>query len=672
MRRNRDEIERQVNLFRQCRESYVRYADTLGTILRRIVRDISTEGIVQTRAKTITSYAEKIQRPGKAQQYGDNPIENLTDLCGGRIILPTLDHVKACCRLVEENFSIQWEDSEDKLELLAVSEFGYLSNHYIVQIDPESSYASDLDLPEEVLALKAEIQVRTFLQHAWTVIHHDYIYKPHFKIPENLHRQFYRIAAILEDADNEFVSALGSLKVYEENYGAYMTAQEINDQIDRLILVYENAPDKSQEADLVLRIAKLARSVARWDISTHVLSGLVDSQNAAVLRELGIAQYKAHSSNPEGAEYKKGQQYLEKAIALDPADTDALTSLGGSWKGTDLEKALHYYGLAFDINSDDPYTALNFFIARLILDENTGAIQSSKPVIRNLINISKRQISYGINVPWAHFNHGLFSLLTGNLDESLNNYLLGARFCTAQWMISTHLNDLDGLSVVDSDLPALRLVRHLMLLFLAARFGDGDATRRLKKDFGIKEKNLATPLVVVAGSTDSAKEELGDFLRDSLIGAFRSFEGVIISGSTVAGVCSLVGDVQKKYPKSIRALGYIPKELPANVEVDKRFSAIHRTSGSGFSVLEALQYWADIVLNQIGPGDVKLLGIGGGAISAFEYRLALALGAQVGILSKSTGSASELLRESIWKECNLTVVENTAAGISDFLTGDEM
>ena len=173
----------------------------------------------------------------------------------------------------------------------------------------------------------------------------------------------------------------------------------------------------------------------------------------------------------------------------------------------------------------------------------------------------------------------------------------------------------------------------------------------------------------MAGSTDLSKEEMGSRLKDSFVGAFRSYEGAIISGSTVAGVCDLVGEVQNAYPKSIRTLGYIPEELPADVKVDGRFSEIHRTSGSGFSELEALQYWTDIVLNKIQPGEIKLLGIGGGPISAFEYKLALAIGAQVGVLSKSAGSAAELFREPKWQECNLTVVENTAAAIGEFLTG---
>ena len=63
---------------------------------------------------------------------------------------------------------------------------------------------------------------------------------------------------------------------------------------------------------------------------------------------------------------------------------------------------------------------------------------------------------------------------------------------------------------------------------------------------------------------------------------------------------------------------------------------------------EPLQYWSDVVASGIGPADVRVLAIGGGRISAAEYRMALALGARVGAISGSGGSASELLRDPWW------------------------
>ena len=96
MKKDRDEFLREINIYKECRKDFVKYAELLELILKKIAKNLSPESIVQTRAKTVTSYAEKIQRPGKVEKYGLNPVEDLTDLCGGRIILPTLDDVKKC------------------------------------------------------------------------------------------------------------------------------------------------------------------------------------------------------------------------------------------------------------------------------------------------------------------------------------------------------------------------------------------------------------------------------------------------------------------------------------------------------------------------------------------------------------------------------------------------
>ena len=666
MKKDRDEFIREINIYKECRKDFVKYAELLELILKKIAKKISPESIVQTRAKVVTSYAEKIQRPGKAEQYGPNPVEDLTDLCGGRFILPTLDDVKKCCQIIEENFQIQWKDSEDKLAQLEQDQFGYLSHHYIVQLNPNSSYIQDLNIPNEIFPLKAEIQVRTLLQHCWSVIQHDNLYKPSIKIPDKIKRQFYRIAAILEDADHEFQNGLDFLSIYEANYGAYMSAQEINDQIRMLELVYENAPDKSKELNLILRIVKLARAVEKWDLIIKLLSDFVNYNNSSALRELGLALYKYYAKNPTGTEYQQGQKYLEEAIKLDPEDTDALTCLGGSWKKLNLKRAHDYFNKSYNINPDDTYTGVNYFITNITLNKNIDILDYSLPAIKNIIKMSEEQISVGINMPWAYFNNGLFKLFSKEINESLHNYLLGIRFSTAGWMISSHLSDLDSLSIVDDKLQGIKLVKHLLILGLAIRFNDKDAINRLKKDYGVKEKDLSVPLVIITGSTNLSKEELGQDLQKNLLDASKFYEGTIISGSTVAGVCDLVGDIQKMYPKSIKTIGYIPKNFPENIKIDERYLKIHQTDGSNFSFLEALQYWTDIVLNELDTSKVKLLGIGGGEISAFEYRLALVFGAYVGILEKTAGSGLKLLQEPVWQCENLTIAENNSENLKNF------
>jgi hypothetical protein len=67
-----------------------------------------------------------------------------------------------------------------------------------------------------------------------------------------------------------------------------------------------------------------------------------------------------------------------------------------------------------------------------------------------------------------------------------------------------------------------------------------------------------------------------------------------------------------------------------------------------FSPAQVLQAWKDILAAGIKPADVTLLGFAGGPISAFEYRLALALDAKVGIVMGTGGSADGILNDLLW------------------------
>jgi len=78
------------------------------------------------------------------------------------------------------------------------------------------------------------------------------------------------------------------------------------------------------------------------------------------------------------------------------------------------------------------------------------------------------------------------------------------------------------------------------------------------------------------------------------------------------------------------------------------------------------------VVSEIAPADVRLLAIGGGRISAAEYGMALALGARVGAISGSGGSASELLRDPWWPAtARLAELPPDLSAMREFLGGEQ-
>ena len=104
------------------------------------------------------------------------------------------------CKCIEKQFEIV-ERVDHGQSLLQQERFGYQSVHFIVRLN-----AQRLALPEyqRFIGSKAEIQVRTILQHAWAEIEHDIGYKSSHVIPTVIRRRFAALVGMLEIGDREF------------------------------------------------------------------------------------------------------------------------------------------------------------------------------------------------------------------------------------------------------------------------------------------------------------------------------------------------------------------------------------------------------------------------------------------------------------------------------------
>lgn len=95
------------------------------------------------------------------------------------------------------------ERSDRSAQLLNRELVGYHSIHYIVSLRPPRT-----NLPEYSMYadLRAEVQIRTVLQHAWAEIEHDIQYKSTDDIPRTIRQRFANLAGLLAIADREFQS----------------------------------------------------------------------------------------------------------------------------------------------------------------------------------------------------------------------------------------------------------------------------------------------------------------------------------------------------------------------------------------------------------------------------------------------------------------------------------
>jgi ppGpp synthetase/RelA/SpoT-type nucleotidyltranferase len=657
---------------------YEAYGALLDDLLREAARDHAPLAIVQTRVKSLGSFAEKCLR--KRHKYG-MPAHELTDLCGGRIIVRTLDELAAVSTAIEDVFDVDWENSLDVGSRLRSAEFGYRSVHYVVALAPGRG-PGDAVAPELLgfdcstcgvrHRLKAEIQVRTTVQHAWADFAHDVTYKGSFRLPERIERGIAGLAAALEDVDRSFQRIQQELETFTTGDGGYLDEAHAREERELLEAVRVHLPT---DQVLAARSARLSMRLGEWQRAIDVLEPLaaappVGRLHAPLLRDLGIAWCRQHASVPAGAGYRRGQELLEQAIALVPDDTDAVTSLADTWQDLDAARARELYLQAVEQDPAD-YGPLG-----KLLDEALGERGRAEllPLLRPLLAGAKERcrihVELGVNLPWSLFELGRLHLLCGAPYESLHAYALGVSAASAVHLLDEALASLDRLAASADDLEGFGWARRLLLLGRAARFpspANTDALAALATD---PDQPLRGPVIVVAGGTAAAVQPQMEAYRELVVAGLAGHRGSVLSGGTAEGVSGLAADARAHLHGDAELVGYLPRELPADATPDGRYDQLRTTTGTTFSPLEPLQNWIDLLTSGIDPGEVHVLGINGGRIAAVEYRIAAALGATVGLLEESGREAARLLAEAPWLTPGRVVpLPPDAATIRAFLGG---
>ncbi|MGQ4491393.1 GTP pyrophosphokinase family protein [Streptomyces sp. SAS_281] len=184
---------------------------------------------VEYRVKTWRSAQTKVEAaPDKYTGYG-----SLTDLLGVRVITYFDDEVDLISELIEREFEIDEANSVDKRALLDPDRFGYLSRHYILSLDPRRESLIEY---RQYKGLGFELQVRSLLQHAWAEIEHDLGYKSKGSLPKATRRQFYRLAGLLEMADEQFRQLRDAHQSYSEEVHSKIDASQMDLPLDQLTI----------------------------------------------------------------------------------------------------------------------------------------------------------------------------------------------------------------------------------------------------------------------------------------------------------------------------------------------------------------------------------------------------------------------------------------------------
>jgi ppGpp synthetase/RelA/SpoT-type nucleotidyltranferase len=237
--------------------------EKLATEVEYILQDALAEervpvASVSKRVKSIASFAGKLRR----KTYKD-PLADVTDLAGVRVVSYFRGDLARLEAIIRRHFHV--DDKIDKFADMETDQFGYMAVQFIVCLK-ESYLGARYD---ELHGLKCEIQTRPVLADAWAILDHHLVYKKENAIPAELARQMKQLAAIVENAENQFEAIRREIEAHRESAkvatGDAFLNQPINQSsvIAFLERMSPNIPRPDKEITATLICSEIAASQFR-------------------------------------------------------------------------------------------------------------------------------------------------------------------------------------------------------------------------------------------------------------------------------------------------------------------------------------------------------------------------------------------------------------------------
>ena len=277
-----------------------------------------------------------------------------------------------------------------------------------------------------------------------------------------------------------------------------------------------------------------------------------------------------------------------------------------------------------------------------------------------------------MNIPWALYRIAAFDLLLGSEYEwdCLETLCQAIRRSSVAFHLDSAIEAARAMAAVEPLRRDVKCAERLLWVARRARFPGTPFPGALH----VAGKPISGPVVIVAGGCDPAHQEEMATYREMLHDTFADFAGTVISGGTLEGISGLIGELGRLPKGASDTIGYLPSTLPADgtAHRDERYNDLRNTDGErAFSALEPLQNWIDLLASGMSPQEVRVLGINGGKIAEFEYRLAWAFGAQVAVV-RDSGRVADKIEGDVQAEEfeGMLIVPKDVLTLRAFLYGD--
>lgn len=170
--------------------------------------------VVLGRAKTVPSLRGKLRR----KQY-PNPRTAVTDLIGLRVITYFAGDIDRIDAQLRRHLDVSESKCRDARKELDEDQFGYRSVHLIARLKPGQAKGVAVS---HLQRRWFEIQVRSILDHAWSEIEHEVVYKAGIEFPTDVRRRFRAVAGSLEVLEHAFAALAverdALVEIYKQRY----------------------------------------------------------------------------------------------------------------------------------------------------------------------------------------------------------------------------------------------------------------------------------------------------------------------------------------------------------------------------------------------------------------------------------------------------------------------
>ncbi len=212
------DFEQEKDNFRNFYDSNRKYFVQTKNIYIRIISSLITrcnvsavtkiDGRVKDREECIKKFHRKYQNSLEIDEQPYEIKNFISDLIGIRIVCLYEDRIGALSEVLQQHFRIL--GVTDKISSVESTEdsFGYKGLHLDLALNEEMASSPKY---LQYADLSVEVQIRSLIQDAWSVLDHKIKYKK--SIPLDLKRRINILSALFELADREFTEIRNATKV---------------------------------------------------------------------------------------------------------------------------------------------------------------------------------------------------------------------------------------------------------------------------------------------------------------------------------------------------------------------------------------------------------------------------------------------------------------------------